>query len=79
MKPPPSAITALIEGTHADPFSLLGVLAGPGGSFVRAILPGAEVVVPKLPPGAEAEEAEEPVGALPFVPLVVVSVARAVP
>ena len=43
MKPPASAITALIEGTHADPFSLLGVLAGPGGSFVRAILPGAEV------------------------------------
>ena len=43
MKPPPSAITALIEGTHADPFSLLGVLAGPGGGFVRAILPGAEV------------------------------------
>lgn len=42
MKPPRSAITALIEGRHADPFSLLGVHAGPEGSFARAILPGAE-------------------------------------
>ena len=45
MKPPPSAITALLEGTHADPFSLLGVHEGPGGGFARAILPGAEVAV----------------------------------
>ena len=45
MKPPLSAINALLEGVHADPFSLLGVHAGPGGSFARAILPGAEVAV----------------------------------
>ncbi|WP_374530331.1 1,4-alpha-glucan branching protein GlgB [Novosphingobium sp.] len=42
MKPPSSAITALVEGRHADPFSLLGVHAGPEGSFARALLPGAE-------------------------------------
>ncbi|HET9630556.1 MAG TPA: alpha-amylase family glycosyl hydrolase, partial [Novosphingobium sp.] len=42
MKPPGSAITALLEGSHADPFSLLGPHAGPEGTFVRAILPGAE-------------------------------------
>ena len=45
MKPPPSAITALLDGTHADPFSLLGVHQGPGGAFARAFLPGAEVAV----------------------------------
>lgn len=42
MKPPRSAITALLEGTHADPFSLLGTHAGPEGTFARAVLPGAE-------------------------------------
>jgi len=42
MKPPQSAITALLEGTHADPFSLLGVHDGPEGAFARALLPGAE-------------------------------------
>ena len=42
MKPPAEAITALLEGTHADPFSLLGVHEGPGGAFARAVLPGAE-------------------------------------
>lgn len=41
MKPPASAIEALLEGTHADPFSLLGVHEGPKGAFSRAILPGA--------------------------------------
>ena len=41
MKPSKSAIAALLEGTHADPFSLLGVHPGPTGSFARAILPGA--------------------------------------
>ncbi|EGD59024.1 glycogen branching enzyme [Novosphingobium nitrogenifigens DSM 19370] len=41
MKPPAQAIEALLEGTHADPFSLLGIHPGPGGSFARAILPGA--------------------------------------
>jgi 1,4-alpha-glucan branching enzyme len=42
MKPPPSAISALLDGTHADPFSLLGVHEGPQGGFSRAVLPGAE-------------------------------------
>ncbi|PEQ12609.1 1,4-alpha-glucan branching enzyme [Novosphingobium sp. PC22D] len=44
MKPPQEAIDALLEGTHADPFSLLGIHEAPGGSFARAILPGAEQV-----------------------------------
>ncbi|MDD3447125.1 MAG: hypothetical protein PHS60_17105, partial [Zavarzinia sp.] len=44
MKPPKSAITALLAGTHADPFSLLGPHAGPAGTFARALLPGAETV-----------------------------------
>ena len=44
MQPPGEAIAALLDGVHADPFALLGVHAGPGGSFARAILPGAEVV-----------------------------------
>jgi 1,4-alpha-glucan branching enzyme len=42
VKPPGEAIAALLEGTHADPFSLLGVHAGPDGAFARAVLPGAE-------------------------------------
>lgn len=42
MKPPPEAMAALLEGTHADPFSLLGGHAGPDGTFARAVLPGAE-------------------------------------
>jgi 1,4-alpha-glucan branching enzyme len=42
MKPPGEAITALLEGTHADPFSLLGLHDGPEGVFARAVLPGAE-------------------------------------
>ena len=42
MKPPQSAVDALLEGTHADPFSLLGVHEGPAGTALRAILPGAE-------------------------------------
>ena len=41
MKPPATAIEALLDGTHADPFSLLGVHEGPGGCFARTILPGA--------------------------------------
>ena len=44
MKPDPSAISALLEGTHADPFSLLGTHAGPEGTFARAIVPGAQEV-----------------------------------
>jgi 1,4-alpha-glucan branching enzyme len=40
--PPQSAIDALLEGTHGDPFSLLGVHEGPAGTLLRAILPGAE-------------------------------------
>jgi 1,4-alpha-glucan branching enzyme len=42
VKPPAEAITALLEGTHADPFSLLGVHEGPEGAFARAVLPGAD-------------------------------------
>ncbi len=42
MKPPQAAIEALLAGTHADPFSLLGIHDGPKGPFARAILPGAE-------------------------------------
>ncbi len=42
MKPPPEAIEALLDGTHADPFALLGPHAGPQGTFARAILHGAE-------------------------------------
>ena len=38
MKPPRRAIDALLEGTHADPFSLLGTHAGPEGTFARALL-----------------------------------------
>lgn len=45
MKPPASAIEALLDGTHADPFSLLGIHEGPDGAFARAVLPGAEEVV----------------------------------
>jgi len=57
VKPPEEAITALLEGTHADPFALLGCHAGPHGTFARVLLPGAEV--------AEAFSlAGEPLGAL---------------
>ncbi|OYX92595.1 MAG: 1,4-alpha-glucan branching enzyme, partial [Novosphingobium sp. 35-62-5] len=42
MKPPASAIEALLNGTHADPFSVLGIHEGPDGAFTRAVLPGAE-------------------------------------
>jgi 1,4-alpha-glucan branching enzyme len=42
VKPPKAAIDALLDGTHADPFSLLGVHEGPEGAFARAVLPGAD-------------------------------------
>ncbi|WP_156254935.1 1,4-alpha-glucan branching protein GlgB [Sandarakinorhabdus oryzae] len=45
MQPPGEAIAALLDGTHADPFALLGVHDGPEGPFARAILPGAETAV----------------------------------
>ena len=57
MKPPRAALEALLAGTHADPFSLLGVHEGPGGSFVRCIVPGAETV-------AVESLAREPLGTL---------------
>lgn len=44
MKPTESAIDSLLQGTHADPFSLLGTHAGPDGTYLRAILPGADEV-----------------------------------
>ncbi len=34
-------MTALLDGTHSDPFSLLGIHDGPEGAFARAVLPGA--------------------------------------
>jgi 1,4-alpha-glucan branching enzyme len=42
VKPSAAAIDALLNGVHADPFSLLGVHEGPQGVFARAVLPGAE-------------------------------------
>ncbi|ODS94168.1 MAG: 1,4-alpha-glucan branching enzyme [Erythrobacter sp. SCN 62-14] len=42
MKPPPEALAALLDGTHPDPFALLGPHDGPEGTFARAILYGAE-------------------------------------
>ena len=44
MKPTKSALESLLLGSHADPFSLLGLYSGPTGSFARAILPGADTV-----------------------------------
>ncbi len=44
MKPPQGAISALLEGRHDDPFSLLGPHAGPEGTFIRALVPGAEAL-----------------------------------
>ncbi|WP_296678667.1 1,4-alpha-glucan branching protein GlgB [Novosphingobium sp.] len=44
MKPPAAAIRALLAGSHADPYSLLGLHEGPEGTFARAVLPGAEEV-----------------------------------
>jgi 1,4-alpha-glucan branching enzyme len=44
VKPPRSAIDSLFSGTHADPFSLLGVLEGPKGGFARTIIAGADTV-----------------------------------
>jgi 1,4-alpha-glucan branching enzyme len=40
--PSPEALAALLDGTHADPFALLGPHDGPQGTFARAILQGAE-------------------------------------
>jgi len=42
MQPSGEAIAALLNGTCADPFALLGVHDGPGGAFARALLCGAE-------------------------------------
>ena len=42
MRPPPGALEALLQGRHDDPFSLFGVHAGPGGTFARIWIPGAE-------------------------------------
>jgi len=44
VKPPRAALDALIEGRNADPFALLGPHEGPGGTFLRALVPGAEAV-----------------------------------
>jgi 1,4-alpha-glucan branching enzyme len=42
VKPPGQAVEALLQGRHADPFSLLGPHAGPEGTFARVLIPGAE-------------------------------------
>jgi 1,4-alpha-glucan branching enzyme len=44
VKPPADALAALMDGTHADPFALLGVHDGPDGSFARAFVPGAQTL-----------------------------------
>lgn len=44
MKPPTTAIAALLAGRHSDPFSLLGVFPAHNGSFARTWIPGAEKV-----------------------------------
>jgi 1,4-alpha-glucan branching enzyme len=60
VRPPGSAIDALLEGCHADPFSLLGLHKGPEGAFARALVPGAETL--------EAHTlAGEPLGVLALV------------
>jgi len=60
VKPPRSAIESLLSGTHADPFSLLGVHEGPEGCFARVIVPGAQTL--------EAHDlAGKPLGALACV------------
>jgi len=42
VKPPHAALEALLAGTHANPFSLLGAHQGPEGLFARAVIRGAE-------------------------------------
>jgi len=42
VKPGAAALEALLAGRHDDPFSLLGPHGGPKGTFVRALIPGAE-------------------------------------
>ncbi|KQT32499.1 glycogen branching protein [Sphingomonas sp. Leaf412] len=44
MTPPAAAIASLLEGRNADPFALLGAFPGPGGTFARTWIPGAEHV-----------------------------------
>ncbi|WDF72013.1 1,4-alpha-glucan branching protein GlgB [Novosphingobium sp. KACC 22771] len=56
MKPDPTAIAALLDGSHGDPFSLLGPHEGPEGTFVRAVLPGAQVAVACALDGTELGE-----------------------
>jgi 1,4-alpha-glucan branching enzyme len=42
VKPSPGALDALLEGRHSDPFSLFGAHTGPGGTFARVWIPGAD-------------------------------------
>ncbi len=58
VKPPGEAIAALLEGIHADPFSLLGIHEGPQGAFARAVLPGARKRRGLRPLRQEAGQAE---------------------
>lgn len=57
MRPPAAAIEALLAGTSADPFALLGAHRGPEGTFARTWIPGAESAEPHTLAG-------EPLGTL---------------
>jgi 1,4-alpha-glucan branching enzyme len=50
---PDGAITALAAGRHGDPFAVLGPHAAEAGTFLRALVPGAERVTALLDGGGE--------------------------
>jgi 1,4-alpha-glucan branching enzyme len=51
-----AAIEALVQGRHADPFSLLGPHENKNGWVIRALLPGAGAVTAIAPDGATLAE-----------------------
>jgi 1,4-alpha-glucan branching enzyme len=51
------ALTALIHGSHGDPFALLGPHVTSNGAFVRMMLPGAIRVTLRTPDGISMAEA----------------------
>jgi 1,4-alpha-glucan branching enzyme len=42
VKPPAGVLEDLLQGRHSDPFSLFGTHGGPGGTYARVWIPGAE-------------------------------------
>ncbi len=54
--PPKAALQAIVEGRHADPFSVLGVFPGPAGHFARVYIPGAETLSASTLAGVAAGE-----------------------